>query len=125
MKKTILGFAELASEDQPGAGGKGGTLARLYQAGFPVPDGCVLLPGAFDGDELTPEAADVMRAQLTRLRGRDAGMAYAVRSSALVEDSARASFAGEFETVLDASADAEVFAAIRVVRRRHVAQVPE
>jgi pyruvate,water dikinase len=50
----VLTFGELSMEGQSQAGGKGGTLARLYQAGFPVPDGFVILPQAFAGDELLP-----------------------------------------------------------------------
>ena len=47
-------FGELTAEERPLAGGKGGRLARLCQAGYPVPDGFVVLPAAFAGDELAP-----------------------------------------------------------------------
>ncbi len=43
-------FDKLPVEQRASAGGKGGTLARLYQAGYPVPDGFIILPTAFDGD---------------------------------------------------------------------------
>ena len=50
--------------------------------------------------------------------------AFAVRSSALSEDSAQASFAGEFETVLDVRTDELVREAIHTVRRsRHSERV--
>ena len=39
-----------------GTGGKAATLARLARAGYPVPDGFVILPTAFAGEELLPEA---------------------------------------------------------------------
>jgi pyruvate,water dikinase len=105
-------------------GGKGGTLARLRQAGYPVPDGFVILPDAFDGDELKPEAWVAVQAQLERLRKGDDDIAFAVRSSALSEDSARASFAGEFETVLDVHSDEMVREAVRtVLRSRHAERV--
>jgi phosphoenolpyruvate synthase/pyruvate phosphate dikinase len=84
----IRSFDELTPEQQTSAGGKAGTLARLYQAGYPVPDGFVILPAAF-----------------------------AIRSSALSEDSARASFAGEFETVLDVHTHEQVREAVLAVRR--------
>jgi phosphoenolpyruvate synthase/pyruvate phosphate dikinase len=52
----VYSFAQLKLENQILAGGKGGTLARLVQRGYPVPEGFVILPAAFDGDDLTPEA---------------------------------------------------------------------
>lgn len=45
-RAMIRSFGELAEEQQAYAGGKGNTLARLYQEGFPVPDGFVILPAA-------------------------------------------------------------------------------
>ncbi|MFC2037634.1 hypothetical protein ACFLYD_06685, partial [Chloroflexota bacterium] len=45
MSDLIRSFEELSTEQQPQAGGKGGSLARLYQAGYPVPDGFTILPG--------------------------------------------------------------------------------
>jgi pyruvate,water dikinase len=49
------------------------------------------------------------------MRVDDPGIAFAVRSSALSEDSAQASFAGEFETVLNVSTDEEIQGAIHKV----------
>jgi phosphohistidine swiveling domain-containing protein len=120
MADTVCTFDQLTPEQASAAGGKGGTLARLYQVGYPVPDGLVVLPGAFAGDELSPTAWAQVQARLARLRAGDPQAGFAVRSSALGEDSARASFAGEFETVLDVRTDAEVRAVIHAVRRsRH------
>ncbi len=70
-------------------GGKGAQLAQLMRLGLRVPDGFVIV-GAAPGN-LPAELDDYS----TRLGG-----AVAVRSSALGEDSAEASFAGQFETVL-------------------------
>jgi len=124
MVDVIRSFDELAAEEQSSAGGKGGALARLYQAGYPVPDGFVILPAAFAGDRLTPEAWTQVQAHLERLRKADHDVAFAVRSSALSEDSARASFAGEFETVLDVHSDEAIRAAIHAVRlSRHSERV--
>lgn len=117
MSNMIGTFKELREEQRPMAGGKGGALARLYQAGFPVPDGFVILPAAFAGDELTPVAWTEAQAQLARMRDGDGRTAFAVRSSALSEDSALASFAGEFETVLDVHTDDMILNAIHAVRR--------
>lgn len=50
----VRSFKVLTAEQHSLAGGKGGTLARLYQAGYPVPDGFVILPMAFEGDQLQP-----------------------------------------------------------------------
>ncbi len=113
----VRSFKELTSEQQCLAGGKGGTLSRLYQAGYPVPEGFVILPTAFVGDELAAKAWSPVQAHLEQMRRGSADTAFAVRSSALGEDSAQASFAGEFETVLDVSTEEEIREAIHLVRR--------
>lgn len=115
----VYAFNKLPTQDAPLAGGKGRALAELTQAGFPVPDGCILLTRAFVGDEITPEAWELTRAQIRQIRrGKDT--AFAVRSSALSEDSAQASFAGEFDSILNVSSDEEIRSAIYAVRQsRH------
>jgi phosphohistidine swiveling domain-containing protein len=129
MMETVFAFDELPPERQASAGGKGSTLACLYQASYPVPNGLVILPTAFSGDELPPDTLSAkawaqVQAHLVRLRGDDPHAAFTVRSSALAEDSARASFAGEFETVLDVRSDEAVREAIGAVRRsRHAERV--
>ncbi len=124
MSDKICTFGKLTSAQKPLAGGKGGTLAQLYQAGYPVPEGFVILPAAFSGDHLLPEAWAEAKAHLRRLRENGNGSAFAIRSSALSEDSALASFAGEFETVLDVHTDEMVREAIHTVRRsRHAERV--
>ncbi|HVO41887.1 MAG TPA: PEP/pyruvate-binding domain-containing protein, partial [Aggregatilineales bacterium] len=115
--RMVGAFNALTKEEQAAAGGKGGTLARLFQAGYPVPDGFVILPSAFDGDALRPDAWTQAQMQLAHLRKDDPELAFAVRSSALSEDSAQASFAGEFESLLDVRGDAAVREAILAVRR--------
>jgi phosphohistidine swiveling domain-containing protein len=120
----ISSFKNLTDEQVLYAGGKGRTLARLYRAGYRVPNGFIVLTSAFTGDELAEEAWAQVQTQLAQLRKEDKDGAFAVRSSALSEDSAQASFAGEFETVLDVRTDDEVRQAIDVVRRsRHNARV--
>ena len=121
---TIRSFRELGDAEYSKAGGKGGTLARLYQARYPVPDGFVILPGAFAGDELTTESWLQVKEQLNSMRQADKQVAFAIRSSALCEDSAFASFAGEFETVLDVHSDEMIKEAILKVRSsRHSERV--
>jgi len=66
-----------------------------------VPDGFVILPSAFEGDTLNPSPWVEVQSKLAHLRVNNGQTAFAVRSSALSEDSAQASFAGEFETVPD------------------------
>jgi phosphohistidine swiveling domain-containing protein len=122
MHKMIRTFDELTTEQGPSAGGKGSTLSRLYQAGYPVPEGFVILPAAFAGDELLPEAWTQVQAYIHRMRGKGESSAFAVRSSALCEDSAQASFAGEFETVLDVHSDEVIREAIHTVRRSRLSQ---
>lgn len=124
MADYVRSFHELTPEQRSAAGGKGGTLAWLTQAGYPVPDGFVILPTAFADDRLVPGAWACVQRHLAGLRAGEGNAAFAVRSSALSEDSTRASFAGEFETVLDVHTDDQVRSAIQAVRRsRHSARV--
>lgn len=114
----IYHFRELPGDVFSRAGGKGSSLARLYQAGYPVPEGVVILPEAFgDGEGLAPATWTTLQTKLARLRSENGQTAFAVRSSAVAEDSAHASFAGEFETMLDVRGDGEIAAAIEAVRR--------
>ncbi|MEA5116108.1 MAG: PEP/pyruvate-binding domain-containing protein, partial [Propionicimonas sp.] len=110
-------FGELP-EDETTAGGKARALARLVRAGHPVPDGLVLLPRAFAGDQLTAAAAAALNRQLRRF---PADQRFAVRSSARSEDSASASFAGAYESVLDVAA-ADLARAIAAVRASGAAE---
>jgi phosphohistidine swiveling domain-containing protein len=120
MAKFVCDFRELDAEQNAFAGGKGASLARMFQAGFPVPDGFVIPPQAFVDDALAPEAWEEVRLHLARMREAYDQIAFAVRSSALSEDSAEASFAGEFESVLNVRADEEICTAIHTVyRSRH------
>lgn len=63
------------------AGGKAGTLARLSQAGYPVPDGFVILPTVFAAVEMVPQAWKQVQAHVEKMRSGDQDIAFAVRSS--------------------------------------------
>ncbi|CAG7626624.1 PEP/pyruvate-binding domain-containing protein [Paenibacillus allorhizosphaerae] len=115
MVNMIKSFNELTPEYRAFAGGKGGMLALMYQQGYPVPEGFVVLPKAFQDGELRPSAWTEIQARLNTIRSRNTTARFAVRSSALSEDSAQASFAGEFETVLNTSTDESVRDAIDTV----------
>jgi len=119
MTTIVQSFNKLTAVQRASAGGKGGTLAQLYQAGYPVPAGFVILPNAFAGDELVPTAWTQIQTRLAQMRRGDNSTAFAVRSSALAEDSAQASFAGEFETILDVRQDDDIREAIHAVRQSY------
>jgi len=100
--KVLTAFVPLCdATDAAGCGGKAANLARLIAAGAPVPDGIVIPngtveDGGVDIDELLP----LLSAPVI------------VRSSAIGEDSADASFAGQLESVADVTDERLLRAAI-------------
>ncbi|WP_236896508.1 PEP/pyruvate-binding domain-containing protein [Clostridium beijerinckii] len=112
MLDMIKSFKELTPELQSLAGGKGCMLSKMFQAGYPVPDGFVILPSAFKENILNEDAWNKIKHYLKEIRKDNESALFAVRSSALSEDSAQASFAGEFETVLNVKTDEEIQSAI-------------
>ncbi len=99
---AVLWLDAITETDRPRVGAKAFTLARLRQRGFPVPDGFVLPAGMPVG------AAAAAYAQL--------GGALAVRSSSTAEDTAEASFAGQYRTVLGVVGEDALREAIRLCR---------
>ena len=97
MTEMVKGFKELSAEYLDIVGGKGGMLARMYQRGYPVPDGFVVLPAAFQGEEIKYDVRKEICYYLNTIRNKNRGAKFAVRSSALSEDSATASFAGNLK----------------------------
>ncbi|MTI46844.1 MAG: phosphoenolpyruvate synthase [Firmicutes bacterium] len=115
MGKIVKRFNELTSEFQAYAGGKGAMLARLYQKDYPVPDGFVIPSSAFENEKLNDKAWIEVQTLLNDIRNKNKDALFAVRSSGISEDSAKASFAGEFETVLNVEIDKDIQKAIDTV----------
>src|SRR6266536_3475417 len=101
----VVSLAEAAGLDparmQALLGTKAANLARLARAGFPVPAGVVVTSAAESDWDQT--CARLLQAA-AELAGRQ-DQRFAVRSSATSEDLAGASFAGQYETVLDVGLD--------------------
>lgn len=112
MTDMVKSFKELNNDLQKLAGGKGSMLARMFQGGYPVPEGFVILPSAFQKEKLNEEAWNDILVLINTIRNNNSGALFAVRSSALSEDSAQASFAGEFETFLNMETDNDILEAI-------------
>jgi phosphoenolpyruvate synthase/pyruvate phosphate dikinase len=86
---------ELRAQDADRFGGKSAGLGELLGAGIPVPPGFAVSTEA--GEEMT----DILRRDIaTRYGGLGEEVPVAVRSSALGEDSAEATFAGQQDTYL-------------------------
>lgn len=101
-----LPFDRIRESDRALVGGKAANLARLRNAGMPVPDGFAIPFSVVDRlDE--PTVRDEIATAFAKLACR-----VAVRSSAVVEDGATASYAGQFETVLKVDGEEELFEAI-------------
>jgi len=82
------------------AGGKAAALAVAMRAGLPVPAWVSIPAGACEDGAI----AELARAAVARLGESPHG--FAVRSSAADEDGAEHSFAGQFESFLNVTADA-------------------
>lgn len=110
-----LDLAGALAEHEHALGGKAVQLGAAIRAGLPVPEGVVLPAPLVDA-----VAAD-RRSVIADLRGLLAGLVdhdhgVAVRSSAIGEDSAAASFAGQHLTVLGVTT---IDALLDAVRRVH------
>ncbi|UMP06996.1 PEP/pyruvate-binding domain-containing protein [Amycolatopsis sp. EV170708-02-1] len=140
-------FTEIGEEDLSLVGGKGLSLAALTRHGIPVPRGFVVTTQAFEtlmaDNGISPHAPDAgtrvgaapppagLAEEVTkRLNGLN-GRYFAVRSSAVSEDSEDRSFAGIFESYLNVpAADVEshvrrCYASLFSDRARHYLHAPE
>ena len=107
----LIDLREAAACDRRRTGSKAAVLAVLLQAGgrWPVVEGVVLMAeasrrsaSASDGSAAA-ELPDPVREALRQVAERNGDTPVAVRSSALAEDLPQATFAGQYETVLDVS----------------------
>lgn len=95
------------------SGGKGASLAMMRQAGLPVPEGFILTTAAYRylrgyGVRSEKRCVEQLRRSYEQLgRGR-----VAVRSSAIGEDAAETSFAGQQETILGVEGEEALLEAI-------------
>jgi rifampicin phosphotransferase len=110
--KTVIPLQELSRADRELAGSKAANLGELVRAGFPVPDGFVVI-----------EASDAEVLAAARALG---DVPLAVRSSGAAEDLADASFAGQYETILDVrGSDALLQAIVRCRESARSARVQQ
>lgn len=127
---------ELDLDDAPRVGAKAAVLAHLLRHGFPVPEGFTIDAAAFDAwishndlepmledPDTAPEALsqreaplpDELAAELHQALEDLACPVVAVRSSAIGEDGATASFAGMLTTHLEVSTPEELVGRVRDV----------
>ena len=96
----LVWLGDVAAHDPLLTGGKAAALSRLA-AGFRVPPGFVLTTEAFErSPELTAAILEAAYTRLGQIVGAEAPRV-AVRSSAVDEDGAATSFAGQHETYLN------------------------
>lgn len=117
MNAPILEWDAAAQAGPARAGGKGWQLGRMAWLGVPVPPGFVVAAdagaGRKPGEPVPPPVADLI---LQRLDERGwSQLPLAVRSSATMEDSAHASFAGIHRSCLNVNGRAAVLDAVRDV----------
>ena len=125
----ILSLVDISQHDVERVGVKAAHLGEMARTGFPVPNGFVLTTDAFDrylnvnalGQGNPPEdmiaatlPTDVAEALLAAANALG-GLPLAVRSSGSAEDLPGASFAGQYETVLDVRGAEALVAAVQRV----------
>jgi phosphohistidine swiveling domain-containing protein len=97
----LLALGEAAGASVEVVGGKARGLGDLLEQGFRVPDGFVVPANV----GLSGSAPDDFEEAVARVIAQRDGVRFAVRSSASAEDSENASWAGQFETVLEVPPD--------------------
>lgn len=109
-------LADIRATEVGFGGGKGANLGELLAAGFPVPEGFVIgVPAyrqAVATDPAATPAGEVRDAIIASYRTLGTDTTVAVRSSAVVEDSASASHAGIYDTALNISGERQLLEAV-------------
>lgn len=100
----ILSLGEVTQDDISVCGGKGASLGELINAGFPVPSGFVVTTEVFKKFRKQEFPEDFKKQIYNAFDGLGAS-SVAVRSSAVAEDSPKASWAGQLETYLNIERD--------------------
>ena len=101
--KYIFDLKFLPGEKQQAAGGKASSLSLMMQnLKLSIPSGYVILADGFRDGKITEDAQKELDELLSKL---NKNKTYAVRSSAIGEDGASNSFAGQYETLTDVSVD--------------------
>lgn len=103
-ENTFKEMKSASEEELQQMGGKAGTLARLLQQSFPVPEGAVLFHEPQDTR---------LYEQITNWWEQNGSFPVAVRSSASGEDSGDFSYAGQFVTLLHVVSKEDLIAAIK------------
>lgn len=109
--ELIVPLAEAGTADRSLVGSKARELGRLLAEGLSVPDGFVVTTDAHslaDGEGVPSEVRAAIARSLDEMPGM---MAY--RSSAVAEDLGHASYAGQYETVLNVEGLEQGIAAIQ------------
>lgn len=97
----IFDLRSLPQDKLASAGGKASSLSLMMKnLKMDIPDGYVIVAEGFRDGKITEEAGEQLDALIGRL---NPGKTYAVRSSAIGEDGAGNSFAGQYETLTDVS----------------------
>ncbi|HEX7292422.1 MAG TPA: PEP/pyruvate-binding domain-containing protein [Conexibacter sp.] len=118
VARAVLGLDDAECRDAASVGPKAAVLSRLFtRMPGSVPWGFVLTPAAADAlcDPHAAEARAVerlVRARIEQRAGPFSAAAFAVRSSALEEDSRDRSYAGQYETILGVSTPEALVAAV-------------
>lgn len=93
-------------------GGKAINLSRLIHAGLPVPEGFVITTAAFRTAAGSTEIPPKIAAQIRQAYAEMGSPMVAARSSATAEDLPDASMAGQYETFLNLTGEAELLDAV-------------